>query len=339
VALSLSGGIDSSCLAAALAALDRAVPCYQFAARGEPPQERRLAAAVAAHCRLPFVAVDGGPEVLDALPLLTAGHGLPLGDPSVLAVHALAQAAARDGVRVLLSGEGADELLLGYRRHHAMTFLRRRRSVPAWLLPRWSMRTSARLLRAAAAADAYGELLAASPPGFAAAVLAPELAAEVRAALPAGTPARDLEAVRRHDLEHYLRADLLPKLDVATMAAGVEGRCPYLDRDVVAFALGQPATAVLGKRPLRQAFAAALPAAVFRQPKRGFLLPLDRWFRGELPLLDLLAEPRTQQRSHLRRGGIATVVGRHRQGRSDLGRGLYLLAAYELFLRAAEAQR
>jgi len=64
---------------------------------------------------------------------------LPLGDPSILAVHALARAAARDGTRVLLSGEGADELFLGYRRYRALAH---HRSLPALrrFAPQWSMR-------------------------------------------------------------------------------------------------------------------------------------------------------------------------------------------------------
>jgi hypothetical protein len=61
--------------------------------------------------------------------------------------------------------------------------------------------------------------------------------------------------------------------------------------------------------------------------------PLDRWFRGELPWLDLLAEARTRQRPHLRPGGVAAAVDRHRSGRADLGHGLYLLVAAELHLR------
>jgi hypothetical protein len=75
---------------------------------------------------------------------------------------------------------------------------------------------------------------------------------------------------------------------------------------------------------------------VFRQPKRGFSLPLDRWFRGDNALLDLLAEPRTQQREHLAKGAIAAVLDQHRRGRANLGHGLYLLAAVELFLRCQQ---
>ncbi|MBZ0149932.1 MAG: asparagine synthase C-terminal domain-containing protein, partial [Planctomycetes bacterium] len=132
------------------------------------------------------------------------------------------------------------------------------------------------------------------------------------------------------DLVGYLRQDLLPKVDVACMAAGIEARAPFLEGDCAAF--GRTRTA-LGKRPLRAAFADDLPAEVLRLPKLGFALPLDRWFRGELPWLDLLREPTTFRRPHLRPNGVARAIDLHRAGKADLGHGLYLLVAYELFLR------
>lgn len=347
VALALSGGIDSSCLAIALHAADRHVPAYQLRVLGTPETERRAAAVVAARTNLDLRRVDVDREVLDALPFLTACAGVPLGDPSILAVHALARAAAGDGIRVLLGGEGADELFLGYRRYRALARLPRLPLLRA-VAPRWSMRYGARWLRAVTATDPVTALLAVTPPAFGDAVLSPELAArpcwrdETAAALPwedAMPRPRDLvNTASSRDLAGYLRCDLLPKVDVACMAAGVEARCPYLERNQFDLLDAGRRRASLGKRRLREAFAADLPAEVMRLPKHGFALPLDRWFRGELPWLDLLAEPRTQQRPHLRPGGIRRVVDLHRRGRADLGHGLYLLVAAELFLRTLDQE-
>jgi asparagine synthase (glutamine-hydrolysing) len=133
----------------------------------------------------------------------------------------------------------------------------------------------------------------------------------------------------------YLRWDLLPKLDVAAMAAGVEGRCPFLDREVRALA-APPLPRSLGKRALRAAFAKDLPRVVRSGSKRGFGLPLDAWFRTDLPLLDLVLDQRSLERPHLRRDGVRAAVDRHRQGRADLGHALYLLAAMEIHLRCRE---
>ncbi|HEX6809986.1 MAG TPA: asparagine synthase-related protein [Planctomycetota bacterium] len=336
--LLLSGGIDSSCLAVALRELGRQLPAYQFRAEGSGTKEREAARAVATRCGSSWRPVDAGPEVLDALPRLTQFAGQPLGDPSILAVHATARAAAADGVRILLGGEGADELFLGYRRYRALASLPRLPRLRP-LAPRWSMSYAARWMRAAVAANPAAALLAVTPPQFGQVVLAPHLAHRRvwrdLAPCPRGaTAAGDrVEQARQDDLDGYLRCDLLPKVDIATMAAGIEARCPWLEGDLAALGAGRTA---LGKRPVLAAFANDLPAEVLRLPKHGFSLPLDRWFRTDLPWLDLLAEARTQQRPHLRQGGITAVVDRHRSGRSNLGHGLYLLVACELFLRTLE---
>lgn len=336
-AIALSGGLDSSCVAACVPAERRARTAgYQFCATGNDTGERNSARAVAAHLGLPFRAVDAGIEVLDALAPLTAMAGRPLGDPSVLAVHALARAARHDGVRVLLGGEGADELLFGYRRYRALSRL------PRWPLlarfaPRWQQSYVARWLRACGAKQPATALLAVTPPGLAD-VLAPEIAHHPwwnDAAPPPGSVNHDCataDAARDADLRGYLRWDLLPKVDVATLAAGVEARCPFLEGDFGACPADQP----LGKQALRVAFADHLPRAPLALRKRGFSLPLDRWWRGKLPWLDLLREPRTLQRAHLRGELVAGLLDRHRRGAANLGHALYLLVAMELHLRARE---
>ncbi len=336
VALALSGGLDSSCLAVAVHAHGKHVPAYQLRAAGAPAAERDAAQAIAARTQLDLRRVDVDREVADALPFLTECAGLPLGDPSILAMHALARAAAADGIRVLLSGEGADELFLGYRRYRALARLPRTTWLRA-LAPQWSMRYGARMLRAMTAPDPATALLAVTPPAFGAEVLAPELAAQGcwrdEALHPVLQSQDRVLAARDADLRGYLRFDLLPKVDVACMAAGIEARAPFLEGDCAAF--GQTRDA-LGKRPLRAAFANDLPPEVLRLPKTGFALPLDRWFRGDLPWLDLLREPTTCQRRHLRPGGIARAIDRHRSGKADLGHALYLLVAYETWLRSPE---
>ena len=333
VALALSGGLDSSAIAVALQQLGSSLAAYQFCALGESPAERQRAELVAEHCGHRLRPVTAGPEILDALPKLTADWGLPLGDPSVLALHALALAAAADGARVLLSGEGSDELLLGYARHRAAAWLPRRGW--SWLpRPRWSMRQGARLWRAVTAVDPYAELLAVTPPRFRAEVMALEGA--LPPALPEMVAVSKLERVRALDLDGYLRHDLLPKLDVATMAAAIEGRCPFLDPEVRAVAMQRNPARVLGKAPLRAWLAQRLPPAVLQAKKQGFAIPLDRWFRGHLPWLDLLRDARTRERPHLRAGGLDRAIDRHRRGAADLGHGLYLVVAYELYLRSQE---
>lgn len=332
VGLSLSGGVDSACIAACLAhAGRRDVLAFQFRAHGAARDERELAETVAQHCGLTLVAVDGGPELLAHLQPLTRAFGLPVGDPSTLAAHAVARAAARAGVRVLLSGEGGDEMFFGYRRYRAMRWLRLLGWLPA---PRdLAHGNLARLLRAARA-GAYQPLLAVAPPGVARRALVPEL-------WPAGTDHRgpaSLAAAVTLDRTGYLRHDLLPKLDLATMAAAVEARAPFLDPEVVAAPEADLAASGrgLGKRALRRAFAGALPEAVLAQGKTGFGLPLDRWLREDSYLPDLLRDRRTLERPHVVARGLTDLLDAHRRGRTALGHALYLFAAYEVYLRVRE---
>lgn len=338
VGLALSGGVDSACIAACLAAADRReVLGFQFQARGAAAAERDLAESVAQSLRLPLVPVDGGPELLMHLEPLTRAVGLPLGDPSILAAHAVARAAAQAEVKVLLAGEGGDEMFFGYRRYRAMAWL-------GWL--RWLPAPAdlahgawARLARAARA-RAYDPLLAVSPPGVAQRGLVPSLNWPAAAHDEASDGARDLlqQAVAR-DRDVYLRRDLLPKLDAATMLAGIEGRCPFLDPEVVAAdeARLDAARGGLGKRALRAAFAGELPPAVLQQGKTGFGLPLDRWLREDSFLPDLLRDRRTCERPHLVANGLTQLLDLHRSGRRSLGHALYLFAAYEIYLRTREA--
>jgi asparagine synthase (glutamine-hydrolysing) len=195
------------------------------------------------------------------------------------------------------------------------------------------MRAGARLWRALASPVPYDELLAVAPPAF------------LRAAValpPAGLPPQPaalgtLACARARERAIYLRHDLLPKLDVATMAAGVEGRCPFLDPEVLqapeSTTLGP--RAVLGKRPLRRGFAAELPPVVRAARKRGFAIPLDRWLREDPFRPDLLRDLR---RAPIDRAGVGRMLDLHRRGRARLGHALYLVAALELYLRDQESR-
>jgi len=360
VALSLSGGVDSACVAAALAERDRKVACYQFRASfragGETVAtdgaERARAQSVARHLDWELQLVDGGSELADVLPALTRACGQPLGDPSVLAAHAVARAAAADGCKVMLSGEGADEYWFGYRRHRLGQHLRRR-WMPRWVpglgersrWGRWGMTEGARVRRALGDVDPYAALLSVSPPGFIERVFAGTGLGGtglVGAALPgppvatAGGRAAALRRIGEVDRRGYLRWDLLPKLDLATLYAGVEGRCPFLDPDVrrLAQRAAERPLQVVGKKPLAAAFAPLLPEGFFRQRKRGFGVPLDDWLREDQNLLlDTLRDRETRERPHLRRDELAAALDRHRGGRISVGHALYLVVALELWLR------
>ena len=335
VGFCLSGGIDSSCIAASLQELGLDRVAYQFRAEGTPDEERGWAYEIAKATETELKTVEAGVEILDDLSDLTRMTGLPQGDPSVFAALALARRARADGIKVLLSGEGADDLWLGYDRHRAAVRLPGRgwRRLPG---PRLAMGRMARLIRALAANRPYDSLLEVVPPGFLEEVLVPGI--PETAELPDGGGPTALERARWVDRHIYLRRDLLPKLDTALMAAGVEGRCPFLDPGLLSSAPTQasdPRT-IIGKRHLRDAFRDQLPPGSLDRKKIGFGLPLDRWLRGDCSLTDLLRDRRTLEREHIDATGLTRMLDRHRSGALRVGHGLYLLAAYEVYLRYLE---
>ena len=119
------------------------------------------------------------------------------------------------------------------------------------------------------------------------------------------------------DVETYLPADLLVKMDIATMAYSVEARSPFLDHHVMEFAASLPTSQKLrgmtGKRLLKTAMRGVVPDAILDRPKMGFGVPLERWFREELRELpsEILLDPRARP-----------VIG-HRGNRADAIRSRY----------------
>jgi hypothetical protein len=189
----------------------------------------------------------------------------------------------------------------------------------------------ARLARAAAARDPYGSLLEVTSPELLALILADPVPAARDE--PVCTP----EAASARDLAAYLPLDLLVKLDHGLMSAGVEGRCPYLDRAVVrAAARVPPELARRPKESLRAAFADVLPRAVLAARKRGFALPLDRWLRRHPLVPDVLLSRPALERGLFRRQGLAALVARVRGGARGFGLPAFLACALELHLQSVD---
>ena len=96
----------------------------------------------------------------------------------------------------------------------------------------------------------------------------------------------DLRKMRYVDIASYLADGLLPKVDVASMAHGLEVRAPLLDQEIVHFGLSLPDAWLIdeggGKRILREVLKRYVPIGLFERPKQGFDVPLQAWFKGEL---------------------------------------------------------
>ncbi len=257
----LSGGIDSRAVLVMMAQLaERPVKAFTigFAASDvadERPAARAAAQAVGAeHVEIAFDEAD----FWKLLPEIVSAVDDPAADYAILPTWALARAAREAGLKVILSGEGGDELFGGYGRYRSA------------MRPWWA---GGRTPRARGVLDGLGILrseIAGWRDGIA--------AAEARNAGHRRTPLQIAQAV---DCADWLPNDLLIKLDRCLMAHSTEGRTPYLDTEVAALAFCLPddlkVRRGLGKWLLRRWLAERLPAAQPLARKRGFTVPVARW--------------------------------------------------------------
>lgn len=259
----LSGGTDSAAVLAMMSRLNQQ-PVLAFTAGFDVPgaaDERAHAAAMAkaAGARHETITVAQA-EVWRHLPEIVAGMDDPAADYAIIPTWFLARRARQD-VKVVLSGEGGDEMLGGYGRYRA--------AMRPWWLGGKAPRTHGAFDRL----DVLREPLTGWRDGMA--------AAEAETALPGRTR---LMAAQALDVADWLPNDLLIKLDRCLMAHGVEGRTPFLDSAVAAASFRLPDSLKVrkgaGKYLLRQWLARHFPASEPFRPKQGFTVPVGAWIAG-----------------------------------------------------------
>jgi asparagine synthase (glutamine-hydrolysing) len=260
--LFLSSGLDSAALLTMMARVN-AEPVRAFTigftgtgAHDERPQARRIAGAVGADYE---EAEYNEHDFLTLLPATVWALDEPTWDPAILPTYKLASL-ARQRVKVILSGEGGDEVFAGYGRY-------RRMMRPWWL--------GGRLPRVKGTLAGLGVL---RHEGDAWRAGADAIRREA-----GGGGRTALQAAQAADFHDWLHADLLLKLDRCLMAHGVEGRTPFLDPRVVAFGFALPdrmkVAGGLGKVVLRHWLARHCPAAPAFARKRGFDVPVADWLK------------------------------------------------------------
>ncbi len=319
-----SGGLDSSLLVAAAA---RAIPgerIHTYAIRFTEPgyDESPYAEAVTHQIASVHHVVTADDESLGrALEVVSRSLAEPLGDPAVLPTWLLAEA-ARERVKVILSGEGADELFGGYPTYLGHKFSaswlrlpRPLRSSARWIMDRWPSSTGKMTLE-----YMLKQFLAATEQPWperhltwmGAMKIEDGVIAELVCKLDRFPHDDPLNRVMWFDFLTYLPDDLLVKVDRATMLASVEARAPYLDREVMELVLPGPARykvrGLSTKAILKEAARGLVPREVINRRKRGLSVPVARWLNtGLAPLADrlldtpLLAEHRTGRCNHARR--------------------------------------
>ena len=338
-----SGGLDSSFLAAAAARVMAGERIHTYTMKFVEPgyDESRFAEAVTHHIRtVHHVVVADEAALHRAFDVVTGSLAEPVGDPALLPTYLLADA-ARAHVKVVLSGEGADELFGGYPTYlgHKAAALYARvpnplRRALRWAVNRWpasdgKVTLEFLLKQFVAAADLpalerhltwFGAL------GPAAGTV-PEIACRLT-----GFPKTDpLNRILWLDFLTYLPDNLLVKVDRATMLASIEARAPFLDREVMELVLpGPSALKVRGfttKAILKEAARGLVPAEAIVRRKRGLSVPVARWLNtGLAPLADrLLARPRVTA------APTAALLAEHRAGKANHARKLWPILVAELW--------
>ena len=358
----LSGGIDSAAVVALMArAGGGRVKTFTIGFADKKYDETRYARIVAQQFGTEHEELVVEPDALAVLPRLVWHYGEPFADPSAVPTYYVAELARRQ-ITVALTGDGGDEAFLGYPRYRAMQHLARLDRLPGWARPaldlalgvaprkvarRFKLAQIRAALRAASGEPArrycptiaffddddraagYGEALRAFAGRSAADLLVPYFA-----------EAEDLVAgANRADIHTYLPDDLMVKVDVASMAHGLEARSPLLDHVLIEWAAQLPAAVKLaggsGKALLKSALAPHLPRAILNRPKHGFGCPIDRWFRNEIKDLayDTLLSSDARQRGLFEPSYVARLLDEHRTRRADHQNRLWALLMLELWFR------
>ena len=338
-----SGGLDSSLLAAAAARVMAGEQIHTYAVRFVEPgyDESPHAAAVTLHIRtMHHVVTADAPALERALNVVSEALAEPVGDPAILPTYLLAEA-AREHVKVVLSGEGADELFGGYPTYHGHQVAALYQRLPAILrsvvrravdrLPVSTGKVPLEFLLKEFVAGAHLPAIERHLRWFGALGPTEGVVPEVACKLTAFPRTDGLNRLLWLDFVTYLPDNLLVKVDRGTMLASIEARAPYLDREVMELILPAPSRVKVqrfrAKAILKDAARGLVPGAVIRRRKRGLSVPVARWLNTDLaPLADrLLAAPR------LGAERVPRLLAEHRAGRANHARKLWPILMAELW--------
>jgi asparagine synthase (glutamine-hydrolysing) len=358
----LSGGIDSSSVVAMMARLGSApVKTFSIGFAAKEYDETRFARLVAERYGTEHEELIVEPDAVAVLPRLVWHYGEPFADPSAVPTYYVSEMARRK-VTVALTGDGGDEAFLGYRRYRAMRYLAQLDRLPGWgrkglagLLARAPREVQRRLrlaricevLRADARrpAQRYGNTLTFFSEGdkdsaYGAAMQAARCGSALDLLDPYFAESKGLvDGANRADFHTYLPDDLLVKVDVASMAHGLEARSPLLDHELVEWAARLPAEVKMPGGKLKGLFKAAmapfLPEPILRRRKMGFGIPIDQWFRNEIKDLayDVLLSRSSRQRGLVRSEYMQDLLDEHCAGVRDHHTRLWALLMLELWFR------
>jgi asparagine synthase (glutamine-hydrolysing) len=370
----LSGGLDSSVVTVLAHQANPAIDAYTITFRPEDqrleamPDDAVYARKVAARFGIRLHEIEISPDIVDLLPRIVDVLDEPIGDPAAINTLLMCRAARERGVKVILSGMGADELFGGYRKHLACVLAGKYHRLPAGLrhglvhpvVERLPVSTAGRGLRYARWAKrflTFAELpeeprfrrsYTLYDPGELAALISPELAGYVGQVVEEHSDIYhdnslqdEINRMCLADARMFLPGLNLAYTDRASMAASVEVRVPFVDPVVAQAAFSVDGRAKIrrrqGKVALKRVAEKWLPHEIAYRPKASFSAPLRAWVRGDLAevIHDVLVGGELVQSGMIRQDGLLRLVQEENDGREDRSKQIWQLLTLELWYRHA----
>jgi asparagine synthase (glutamine-hydrolysing) len=371
----LSGGLDSSLITVLAHREIGNVDAYTITFRSQDnkleamPDDAVYARKVAKRFGIDLHEIELSPDIVEMLPRMVDVLDEPIGDPAAINTLLMCEAARERGVKVMLSGMGADEFFGGYRKHLACLMASRYHSLPAALrgtaraavgalpvsigdrglrYPRWAKRfmTFAELPEEARFRRSYTLY---DPAGLTA-LVGPDMAGHVGAVIEEHAAiyndnALDDEVNRMclADTRLFMAGLNLTYTDRASMAASVEVRVPFVDKAVAEAAFAIPGEDKIrgrvSKAALKDAASKWLPDEIVHRPKASFGAPLRAWVRNDLSELigDVLVNGELTQLGMLRKDQVNRLLADERAGREDYAKQIWQLLSMELWYRRVRA--
>jgi asparagine synthase (glutamine-hydrolysing) len=371
----LSGGLDSSIVTVLAHRAAAEIDAYTITFRPEDqrleamPDDAVYARKVAARYGVALHEIEISPDIVSLLPRMVDVLDEPIGDPAAINTLLMCEAARERGVKVILSGMGADELFGGYRKHLACVMASRYRRIPA--VPRAGVRFGVdripvsvgdrglRYARWAKRFLTFAELpeeprfrrsYTLYDPAQLAALISPDLAGHVDAVI---GEHRDIyqdnslgDEVNRMclaDTRLFLPGLNLAYTDRASMAASVEVRVPFVDpvvaRAAFSFSGSEKIRGRQGKVALKKAAEAWLPREIVYRPKASFSAPLRAWVRNDLQevIHDVLVSGELVQSGLIRADALNGLIKDEQAGRADGAKQIWQLLTLEMWYRNARS--
>jgi len=368
----LSGGLDSSLISVMASKINPSLSTYTIAVSVKDkkvelmPEDEKYARQLAKQFQFDHHELEIVPDIIKALPDIVYTLDEPIGDPAAINTYLICREARSKGVKVLLSGMGADEILFGYRRQKATLIAERFKRLPDFIrspfkfitkkLPVKSAGKGRKITRWAKRFLSFAELPTEEAYMKSYSYYSePELKQLFKTDI--GNSYNNLRTQHSNyfnknytgdtinqicytDINMFMVGLNLTYTDRASMAASVEVRVPFIDKEVISLAMQINGSLKFKKKQskyiLKKVAEKYLPKKIIYRPKASFGAPIRSWISGDLKQMvdDLLSKERVEKRNIFNYEFIKKMINDDREGREDNAYKIYQLLTVELWLKA-----